>query len=56
MPVQRCINGKYRIGNGECIYSTKDDAEKAYRAYLAKKYAEEIDGSKNEQSDAGKSN
>ena len=36
MPVIRCSNGKYRIGNGPCMYSTKAAAERAYRAYLAK--------------------
>lgn len=37
MPVIRCSNGKYRIGSGKCIYTTKAAADKAYRAYLAKK-------------------
>ena len=35
MPVTLCSNGKYRIGDGECIYTTRDNAESAYRAYLA---------------------
>ena len=35
MPVYECSNGKYRIGDGECIYTTRDNAESAYRAYLA---------------------
>jgi len=37
MPVKKCPNGKYRIGNGPCMYKTKADAERAYKAYLAKK-------------------
>jgi hypothetical protein len=37
MPVQRCSNGKYRIGNGKCMYTSNAAAERAYRAYLAKK-------------------
>jgi hypothetical protein len=37
MPVVKCSNGKYRIGNGKCIYKTKAAADRAYRAYLAKK-------------------
>ena len=35
MPVTLCSNGKYRIGDGECIYTTLEDAESAYRGYLA---------------------
>lgn len=36
MPVYRCENGKYRIGDGLCMYDSKDKAERAYKAYLAK--------------------
>jgi hypothetical protein len=39
MPVIKCPNGKYKIGSGKCIYSTKSAADKAYKAYLAKKYS-----------------
>ena len=35
MPVYKCSNGKYRIGDGPCMYTSKDSAERAYRAYLA---------------------
>jgi len=39
MPVHYCeSNKKYRIGSGPCIYTSKENAEKAYRAYLAKKH------------------
>ena len=38
MPVIKCPNGKWRIGNGKCMYKTKKAAERAYRAYLVKKY------------------
>lgn len=34
MPVVRCSNGKYRIGEGECVYGTKAKADAAYRGYL----------------------
>jgi hypothetical protein len=37
MPVRKCKNGKWRIGSGKCMYTTKKKAQKAYRAYLAKK-------------------
>ena len=40
MPVYKCSNGKYRIGDGKCMYQTKATADKAYQAYKAKKYAE----------------
>lgn len=37
MPVIKCGNGKWRIGSGKCMYTTKKKATAAYRAYLAKK-------------------
>jgi len=37
MPVSKCPNGKWRIGNGPCMYRSKASAERAYKAYLAKK-------------------
>ena len=36
MPVSKCSNGKYRVGNGKCMYTTKTAANKAYKTYLAK--------------------
>jgi len=36
MPVTRCPNGKWRIGEGKCMYTSKEAAERAYRAYLNK--------------------
>ena len=35
MPIFRCDNGKYRIGDGECMYESEATAERAYVAYLA---------------------
>ena len=35
MPIFRCDNGKYRIGEGECMYESETSAERAYVAYLA---------------------
>ena len=35
MPVTRCENGKYKIGDGECMYNSEESAERAYVAYLA---------------------
>jgi hypothetical protein len=29
MPARQCTNGKWRWGNGDCIYETKKEAEKA---------------------------
>ena len=43
MPVHKCSNGKWRIGEGDCVYDTKEDAEKAYKAYLAEKHSNEED-------------
>lgn len=38
MPVLKCKSGKYRIGSGPCIYTSKAAAERAYKAYLARKH------------------
>ena len=37
MPVKKAANGKYKIGSGKAMYKTKAAAERAYKAYLAKK-------------------
>jgi HK97 family phage prohead protease len=49
MPVIYCeSNGKYKIGeNGECIYTSRENANAAYRAYLA----EEGENGKEEKAD-----
>jgi len=39
MPVYRCRNNKYRIGSGKCMYTSRASANRAYRAYLASRYA-----------------
>lgn len=39
MPVKKCSSGKYKIGSGKCMYDSKKKAEKAYRAYRAKKHS-----------------
>ena len=36
MPVTQCLNGKYKIGQGACVYDTKEDADKVWKALLAK--------------------
>lgn len=35
MPVIKCSNGKYRIGNGACIYDTQEKATEVWQAILA---------------------
>lgn len=35
MPVKFCKNGKWKIGQGECIYPTKEKALEVWRAILA---------------------
>lgn len=32
MPIYKCSNGKYRIGQGACIYNTQEKAEKVWSA------------------------
>lgn len=39
MPIYQCSNGKYRIGSGECIYTSRSTAQRAYVAYLADRKA-----------------
>ena len=38
MPVNKCPNGKWRIGDGKCMYPDKATAERAYRGYLVAKH------------------
>lgn len=40
MPVIKCPNGKYRIGSGPCVYTSKGAAERAYAAYRAKEHSQ----------------
>jgi hypothetical protein len=35
MPVLKCSNGKWRIGNGACIYETEEKATEVWKAILA---------------------
>jgi len=39
MPVTKCSNGKWRIGSGPCVYSTKKSAEAGMKAMYARKGA-----------------
>lgn len=34
MPIFSCENGKYRIGEGDCMYNSHESAREAYVAYL----------------------
>ncbi len=43
MPISRCENGKYRIGDGECVFTSRASAERAYVAYLAEEEDENHD-------------
>lgn len=42
MPVRKCENGKWRIGDGPCRYESKEKAEEAYAAYRAQKHADKV--------------
>jgi len=41
MPARKCDNGKWRWGNGDCIYETKKEAEKAGVAIEIKRRLDE---------------
>jgi uncharacterized protein len=51
MPIYECSGGKYRIGNGECVFTSRANAESAYRAYLADLDAEYEDDHRNEKAE-----
>lgn len=38
MPVTKGSNGKWKVGRGPAVYTSKEAAERAYEAYLAKKH------------------
>jgi hypothetical protein len=42
MPVRKCPNGKWRIGSGECMYTSREKAVAAYQAYLAQNEIDRI--------------
>jgi HK97 family phage prohead protease len=50
MPIYSCGDGKYRIGDGECMYTSRASAQRAYVAYLAQEQdgMEELDKYKEE--------
>lgn len=35
MPIYSCGDGTFRIGDGECMYTSRESVERAYVAYLA---------------------
>ena len=35
MPISKCSNGKWKIGQGDCIYPTKEKALEVWQAILA---------------------
>ena len=35
MPITKCSNGKFKIGNGGCVYDTEEKAMKVWQAILA---------------------
>ena len=35
MPIYKCSSGKWRIGNGGCVYDTQEKATKVWQAILA---------------------
>ncbi len=41
-PVIKCGNGKWKIGSGNCMYDSKEIAEKAYKGYKAHKHMNEL--------------
>lgn len=56
MPVERCENGKWRIGDGECVYTSEENAERAYLAYLAQEGDERKEATYNDYPEAATNN
>jgi HK97 family phage prohead protease len=56
MPVYACSNGKYRIGDGECVYESEESANRAYRAYLAEEENEMKEETYNDYPEAATNN
>lgn len=48
MPITRCENGNWKIGDGECVFTSRASAERAYVAYLAEEEDEDYDNMKEE--------
>ena len=56
MPIYACSNGKYRIGDGECMYNSQESAERAYVAYLAQEADETKEMTYNDYPEAASNN
>lgn len=56
MPVESCGNGKWRIGDGECMYTSEESANRAYRAYLAQEADEKKEETYNDYPEAASNN
>lgn len=56
MPVESCGNGKWRIGDGECMYTSEESANRAYRAYLAQEADEKKEDTYNDYPEAASNN
>jgi uncharacterized protein len=56
MPVESCENGKWRIGDGECIYRSEESANRAYVAYLAEEADERKEDTYNDYPESATNN
>ena len=56
MPVESCGNGKWRIGNGECMYTSEESANRAYVAYLAQEADKKKEDTYNDYPEAASNN
>ena len=56
MPVESCGNGRWRIGDGECMYTSEESANRAYRAYLAEEADEYKEDTYNDYPEAATNN
>ena len=50
MPCIKCSNGKWKIGNGKCMYTSLEKCKKAEAAYYASR-KENNDGNPNDNKD-----
>ena len=56
MPIYNCGNNRWRIGDGECVYTSRANAVEAYQAYLAQEADEMKEETYNDYPEAATNN
>jgi hypothetical protein len=56
MPITRCENGNWRIGDGECVFTSESNAARAYAEYLEEEENEYKEETYNDYPEAASNN